>query len=201
MMRISSIAALAALALAAGCATAPRFSADVTRFHLNQPLARGAVFLEAAPGAAPGMEDRFWQVAVADGLRKAGFTLAEARVGAELIGVVAVGRATRPSAARSSPVSVGFGLGGGGSNVGGGVGVGIPLGKPRSGEIVATTLELTLRRASDATTVWEGRAIAQAPADSALAQPAQLAPQLAQALLADYPGQSGQTVRYPGGRR
>lgn len=202
MSRFRSALTLGALALlAVGCAATPRFSADVTRFHLSQPMARGAVFLEAAPGAPASMEDRFWQAAVASELQRLGFTVVDSRSAAELVGVVGVGRGTRQSATRSSPVSVGVGMAGGGSTMSGGIGVGIPLGGQRSAETVATTLELTLRRASDSTTVWEGRATSAAPAGSALAQPATLAPQLAGALLAEYPGASGQTVRYPRGSR
>jgi hypothetical protein len=195
------IAAGALALLVAGCASTPKFSADVTRFHLNQPLARGAVFVEAAPTATPTMEDRFWQAAVASELQRLGFTVADTRASAELVGVVGVGRGTRATAARSSSPSVGVGMAGGGSTVAGGLSVGIPLGGQRSGETVSTSLELALRRASDATTIWEGRAVSSAPAGSALAQPATLAPQLAGALLADFPGASGQTVRYPRGRR
>lgn len=200
-MRLGLPAALAAVALLAGCATPDRFAADVTRFHLNQPIARGAVFLEGVPGAGPGMEDRFWQGAVASELQRAGFTVAASRDSAELVGVVAVSRRTGPRLDKDPAVSVGLGVGGGGSNVGGGFGIGIPLGGQRRGEVVATTLQLTLRRASDSTTIWEGRATAEATAGSALAQPATLAPQLAGALLADFPGASGQTVRYPRTRR
>jgi hypothetical protein len=195
------LAAGALALLVVGCASTPKFSADVTRFHLDQPLARGAVFIEAVPGATPSMEDRFWQAAVASELQRLGFTVADARANAELVGVVGVGRGTRATASRSSSPSVGVGMAGGGSAVAGGISVGIPLGGQRSGETVSTSLELALRRASDATTVWEGRAVSSAPAGSALAQPATLAPQLAGALLAEFPGASGQTVRYPRGRR
>lgn len=197
---LAAITLAAAIALG-GCATPDRFAADVTRFHLSQPLARGTVFLEPAGGAQVGPEERLWLDAVGAELRRAGFALAATREAAELVGVVGVARSTRQGPARSSPVSIGVGMGGGGRNVGGGVGVNVPVGKPRSSEVAGTTLTLDLRRASDATTVWEGRAITSASAGSALAQPANLAPQLARALLEGFPGESGRTVRYPPGRR
>jgi hypothetical protein len=204
MRRASSIPAamLLAAALALGaCATSERFSADVTRFHLGQPLARGSVFLETTGGGAVGPADRLWLDAVGAELRRQGFALAPTRDAAELVGVVGVARSSRQGPARSSPVSIGVGMGGGGRNVAGAVGVNVPVGSPRSSEIAGTTLTLDLRRASDATTVWEGRAITSASTGSRLAQPATLAPQLARALLDGFPGDSGRTVRFPPGRR
>jgi hypothetical protein len=59
---------IAAAALAAGCATGPRVQtgADVTRFHLGQPIARGSIAIEPLR-AEEGGSLQFSQIAAAVG--------------------------------------------------------------------------------------------------------------------------------------
>jgi malate/lactate dehydrogenase len=56
-------------------------------------------------------------------------------------------------------------------------------------------LEVGIRRRSDATVFWEGRAVTEAPTGSAQAAPAAAVARLAPALFQDYPGESGRTIR------
>lgn len=201
-MRLHPFAALAALALAAGCATTPRPGADVTRFHLNAPIARAAVFVEPADAAeTQGLAYRQYADTVAARLASAGFTPVPNRADAELLAVVSYARSTREglTSGRGSGVTVGVGAGGGGGGFGLGGGISIPIGKKRRATDTAVdTLSLALRRKSDQSTIWEGRAVTEAAADTG---PAATVPLLADALLADFPGPSGATTRYPPRRR
>jgi hypothetical protein len=187
--------ALVALTLLAACAS-NRFAADVTRFHLAPSVARGSVFLVPMdPAAAGTLEFQSYASAVAAELGKVGFAVTDQRAAAELIGVVGAGQTTREGPPKSSPVSIGVGGGTFGRNVGIGVGTTFGVGKPKSSDIALNTLQLRLRRASDATVIWEGRAVAEAAMTSRYGPLASAVPALANALLRDFPGKSGQTVR------
>ena len=187
----------ASLALAAaalfGCATAN--PTQVTRFHLGQPIARGAITLEPLdPRANGSLEYKADEDAVAAQLVKLGFTVQPGLRTSEQVAVVDVQRAVRPSYGGGSRFSIG--LGGGSFGRGGGVGGGVqvPVGKPRSNEVAQTTLHVMLKRRSDGSTVWEGRAVSEARTGTAADAPGPLVQRLATALFADFPGVSGRTV-------
>ncbi len=185
--------ALAACALLAGCATYDS-GVDVTRFHLEQPAARGTVFLEPAMLEDVGtLEFRTYASVVAAELRETGFDVTSDRMAAELLGTIDIAQASREALARRSPVTVGVGGGTGGR--GGGIGIGTTFGLGGSGndEVTETMLALRLLRLSDESVIWEGRAITESGDDTSVAD---VLPDLADALLRDYPGESGQTVTY-----
>ena len=74
-----------------------------------------------------------------------------------------------------------------------GVGIGINLsGRPK--DMVTTELQVQIRRRSDSTMIWEGRAITQAREGTPAAQPGMAAQKLASALIGGYPGESGRTI-------
>ncbi len=187
--------ALAALLLAGACTT-DRFAADVTRFHLNQPVAKGSVYLQPLnPSAAGGLEFRTYADAVGAELREAGFTPVASLAQAEIIGLIDYGQSTREGLRERSPISIGIGGGTFGRNVGIGVGTTFGLGKGRSNNVNVNMLALQLKRRSDSSVIWEGRAMAEAREGSAVASLGTAVPKLADALLSGYPGPSGQTVR------
>lgn len=186
---------LLALALLAGCAS-NQFAADVTRFHMTAPESRGPVFIEPADAAVAGtLEYQNYAGAVAAALRKTGFEIADTRTAAAIFGTISYGQATREEAAKRSPFTIGIGGGSIGRNVGVGVGTTFGVGEKKGGEINVNTLALQLKRA-DGTVVWEGRAISEASSDSTYGPLSSAVPELANALLRDFPGTSGQTVRY-----
>jgi len=188
---------LLTLAMLAACTTSERFAADVTRFHMAPPGARGAVFLEPMQAAtATSLEYQNYAGAVANELRDAGFTIADTRSAAEILGIISYAQATREAARKSSPVSIGIGGGTFGGDVGVGVGTSIGVGGKKGGEVNVNTLALQLKRVSDMTVVWEGRAVAEASSDSPYGPLSTAIPELADALLRDFPGTSGQTVTY-----
>lgn len=183
-----SFAILATLAVLAACGSTSerRGSAqsglEVTRFHLGGVVASGEVVLEPrfvnpiAPASSFGVD----AAAVATELRRLGFTTGD-RPGSEFIATVDVAAGTpvqlaarapaRSQAAPTTPVTPG---------------------------VAASTanqaqLHVELKRRSDGSTVWEGRAREPLAAGAAVS-PA-LVQRLASALFRDFPGESGRTIR------
>lgn len=191
------LAALGASLVLAGCASTGGGPAQVTRFHLGQPIAPADIAIEPRPGAGPrGPEFETYAGIVAAELTRLGFRPAGGLAGSEMVAVVDVTRGGREGRPRGSGLSVG--LGGGTGGYGGGVGVGggisFPIGKSRSGEVVGTMLSVQLKRRSDGTVIWEGRARSEAPAGSAAADPDQAVRRLATVLFQGFPGESGRTI-------
>lgn len=192
------LAALLALPLAA-CATAVP-PVEVTRFHINDPARSGTISVEEMPGNGDlSLEFRTYAAAISQEWQRVGFTPASDGARSDYVALVAFERSFRPGGVDRSgkPVSVGVGGGIGGSGGRGysglGVGVGINLsGKPK--DIVTTQLHVQLRRRSDSTTIWEGRATTEARQGTPAGQPALAAQKLAAALIGGYPGESGRTI-------
>jgi hypothetical protein len=192
-MSIRPRSLLMASLLALGACATPSAPIEVTRFHLGEVNERGTVVVEPAPGAPSGMEFGIYANAVANELTRLGFAQVDG-VGQSLyVAVVDVRTSTRERAGGGSPVSIGIGgsTGGWHSGVGGGVSFG--LGGRRGGLWVGTELSVQLKRRSDQTVVWEGRARGEAPERESAA----LAGRLANGLFRDFPGQSGRTISVP----
>lgn len=174
--------------LALGACMTPTAPTEVTRFHLGQVNERGTVAVEPAPNAPAGMEFGMYARAVEQELNRIGYAPVDG-VGQSLyVAVVDVRSGTRERQ-RNSPVSIGVGGGTGGwsSGVGGGVSFGLGGG---SGLVVGTQVSVQLKRRSDQTIVWEGRARGEASERDS----AGLAQRLAAALFRDFPGESGRTI-------
>ena len=179
----------AALALAA-CTTATRPVADVTRFYLAVPPARSTVAVVAAdPGAATSLQWSNDQAAIAQRLAAAGFAPAPPAT-AELLASVRVTQMMREGVPKPPPFSIGIGGGSFGRNVGVGGGVTLPVGRSTPTQVRQTEMFMQLLRRADRTVVWEGRATAY---DDGTGAP--IVPRLAGAMLRDFPGQSGRSVR------
>ena len=185
--------ALAATLAVAGCASNPGI--EVTRFHLGQPIPSDTIELQPGPGGdANGLEFRSQAAIVAADLNNVGLHPAEGRGTSGYIGILNVGQSSQVGPPRQSPFSVGIGGFTGGSNGGIGGSVQVPIGNARSSVVLTNMLALQIRRRSENTMVWEGRAIEQAPSGSGATLTAAV-PRLSRALLKDFPGPSGQTVR------
>jgi len=193
-MPLRRLAVFTVALLLAGCA-AQVPPVQVTRFHLGQPLARGDVAVEPRnPTEANSLEFRNWAEAVSAELARLGFRLAPGVARSELVAVIDVTRAFRSEMGGGSPVSVGIGGGGFGGNVGIGGGVSFPIGKAKSRDLVMTELSVQLKRRSEGTVIWEGRARSEARAGTPYAEPSATVRRLAAALFDDFPGESGRTV-------
>lgn len=191
------ILALASLAALSGCATgasqvAP--PAQVTRTHLNQPIARATIAIEPLTATEAGsLGYQAGAAALARQLTRLGWTLAPpGSTASEQVATVRVAQGVGAPGG-GSPVSVG--IGGGAGSHGGGVGAGIsvPLGR-RAGPTVLTSMEVRIRRRSDGSAIWEARGAVPAPGGSADAQLTAAAEKLAFAMFQDFPGESGRTI-------
>jgi hypothetical protein len=196
MLKKIACSSLLALSLAA-CATAVP-PVEVTRFHIDNPARSGSIAVEEMAGNPDvGLEFRTYSAAVDQELQRVGFSRAGEGVKSDYVALVGFRRTFREPndyGANGKPVSVGVGgaVGSGGYS-GLGLGIGINLsGKPK-GQVV-TELQVQIRRRSDSTTIWEGRAQTQAREGTPASQPGLAAQKLAAALIGGYPGESGRTI-------
>ena len=183
------------LALAA-CASGPP-SAEVTRFHLGQPISRGIITVEPLAGRdQSSLEFTTYANAIGAELARVGFDVQPSLKGSELVAVADVARGVRPSiGGQRSPVTVGIGGGSFGGNVGVGLGTSFGLGKAKSNDVESTMLSVQIKRRSDSTVIWEGRA--QMEDRGNRISPDVEVGRLARALFQDFPGESGRTVTVP----
>ena len=164
--------ALVVAASLAGCSTSGgrdtrAGGTDVTSFHLGQPIARGQVAVEPfdpADANMPGFAS--YASAVQGQLTRLGWTLAPVAAKSEQVALIDVQQGSRSTLA---------------GRVGGATGLG-------AGTAAATLLEVRIRRRSDGTVIWEGRAISDTPSATSVES-------LAAALFRDFPGDSGRTIR------
>lgn len=203
---IAMAIALPALALT-GCATTAGGPVQVTRFHLGAPVVTGTLVVEPASGGSPAsLEFKTYAAAVQTELMNYGYGAPPANDSGQFLAVVGFTRTTEEDGpAQRSGVSIGLGGGGftgGGGRRGGGGGVGLglgggvsfPIGKPKQHYMILTELAVQIKRRSDGTVVWEGRARTAAPETAAAAQADIAAHKLASALFRGFPGESGRTI-------
>lgn len=164
--------------------------ADVTRFHLGPLLEMTGKRLTVRPARPEleGLEFSRHAARVGNELGRHGFTPAgegEADIVALLdysVGQIEV--------ERDSPLRIGLGAGGFGRNVGGGAGLSFPVGGGSS-TVWVRRIDLVLTDAVSGVRLWEGRAVSEGKVEDLDF----VLPLLAEALLADFPGESGRTVR------
>lgn len=178
----------------AGCQTAVA-PVEVTRFHIGDQTGRGTIAVEPLTlSDDTSIEYRTYAAAVGQELQRLGFS-EQSGTGSQYIASVNYMRGVRDRLDQGrSPVSVGVGGATGSYGSGVGVGIGIDLSGPPK-PIVTTQLNVQIKRRSDMSVIWEGRAITQAKEGSPAAQPGMAAAKLAGALFRDFPGVSGRTIR------
>lgn len=175
---------------------------EVTRFHTPESLAGaqpGPIALITGNGfEGSDLEARAWLDAVGAALAEQGFTIDPAATRVARVTLTQKTFKDDPSSSKSG-VSVGVGVGSGGgyygrgSGVNLGLGLGFLLGGKKSRERLITTLEVVFEDAAG-THLWEGRAQTNLKASAKDAQPAKLAPEMAEALFSGFPGESGATI-------
>jgi hypothetical protein len=182
------------LAVLAGCA-AQLPETRVTRFHLGQPIAPAQISVEPRdPTLAKELEFQSYARIVQGELTKKGFAPAIDLAKSELVAVVNVNRSWLPIGAPRAPLTIGIGGASFGGGVGLGGGVSFPVGKPRQSLEVATLLTIQIKRRSEGTVIWEGRAQTEARDGTPYAAPEAAIARLADAMFRDFPGPSGQTI-------
>lgn len=195
MKAASAILSTALLLSLGACATTP--SANVLRFHQNQPMERGTIYLRPAnPQMAGGLEFQAQANAVATQLQAQGFTVVSTPQTAQFTAIVNVETTERMAPARQSGLSIGIGGGFSSGNVGVGTSVNVPVGgQPRADVATTTTLSVAIVSNPGNQSVWEGRS--SLGTDAGGQQGTTLTPVLAKTLFTDFPGPSGQTVSVP----
>jgi hypothetical protein len=189
------VIALAAASLAGCAASTVSGPVEVTRFHLGAPLERGTITVEPMQGGGPpSLEFSTYAGAVQAELLQSGYSEAPPHSNGQYLAVVGFTRTTVEGAPRPAPFSVGIGGGSYGGGVGLGGGVSFPIGKRKSRYVVATELSVQIRRRSDGTVIWEGRAQTQADDRAPEAQASVAAGKLAHALFLGFPGESGRSI-------
>ncbi|HEY1603993.1 MAG TPA: DUF4136 domain-containing protein [Allosphingosinicella sp.] len=192
--------ALLIAAALAGCATnpgeGPRPGTQATRFHLGEPIARGPIAIEAAvPAETNTPEFRAYADIVARHLTQLGWPVVNGVGNSEQVAIVNVQQSSLAEM-RRPPVTIGIGGGSYGWHGGVGGGVAFPVGGGAR-PLVGTLLEVRIKRRSDGTVFWEGRASIVARPGGPDAQPVPAVEKLANLLFQDFPGDSGRTITAP----
>ncbi len=151
--------------------------------------------IAAAPGLdATSLEFAVYADAVEQELTELGYRVVEQ--GGQQTAMIAIGSSIADAGGRRSPVSVGAGGSTGTYGSGVGLGVGINLGS-LSGpppERIEREIFVALKSNEMTTNLWEGRATMVATTNSDYAADAAAAARMADALFADFPGHSGETI-------
>ena len=180
-------AILLALALA-GCASTARDGPrsgglEVARFHLGEPIARSQIAIEPFDKAdANRPEFPAYAAAVARQLTRLGWTVVNGGGPTEQLALIDLEQGSRESIADLTAARIGRS-------------VSPTRGEGSSANITASLLEVAIRRRSDGTVFWEGRAVAEARTGSPEAARTAVVERLAEALFRDFPGESGRTIR------
>ncbi|HEX2762604.1 MAG TPA: DUF4136 domain-containing protein [Allosphingosinicella sp.] len=157
---------------------------EVARFHLGaQPMAHAQIALmpfDKDDAARPGFADV--AAAVSRQLIRLGWTVVPTTSQSEQIALIDFEQGNREAISALTAGRIGRGVAPG------------PQGGPSAGR-TATLLEVAIRRRSDGTVFWEGRAVTEAPTGSAATAPAAASDRLATALFRDFPGESGRSIR------
>ena len=165
----------------AGCATmksddGAAGGTEVTRLHLGQPIARSQIAIEAFDQADANMpEFGNYSASVQRQLARLGWTVVNTLGQSEQVALIDVEQGSRAA------------LQGRGMRIGAGAGAAASAG----GDAMATMLEIRIKRRSDGSVIWEGRALS----DAGTTDRAATVDRLADALFRDFPGESGRTIR------
>ena len=172
----------------AGCSTSgggggSAGGAEVARFHLGEQVARSQIAIEPFDRAdSNSAEWPAYAAAVERHLTRLGWTVVRTVGQSEQVALIDVTQGSREAIAAQTSARIGRGLAPSAS-------------AGSSAGIVATLLEVGIKRRSDGTVFWEGRAVDEARTGSAQAASQAAVERLAAALFRDFPGESGRTIR------
>ncbi len=176
-------ASLAACASGGGGKRPAGGGLEVARFHLGEPVARAQIAIEPFDKAdANRPEFPAYAAAVGRQLSRLGWTVVPTTTGSEQIALIDLEQGSREAIAALSAARIGRG-----------VSATLPAGT--SADVTASLLEVAIRRRSDGTVFWEGRAVGEARTGSPQAARTAVVERLAEALFRDFPGELGRTIR------
>lgn len=198
-MKHAALTLIAACVLVAGCATPAYVSpVEVTRFVGDAPsnLAQGTIEIAASPAMdSDSLEFAAYADAVGRELASLGYTIVP--TGGDHIAMIDLESFISESERQRGGVGVGAGGSTGRYGSGVGVGVGINLNSLISGpppETIERQVFVAIQPADGGANLWEGRASMNATSNSDYSSEAAAASRLANALFADFPGNSGETI-------
>lgn len=172
----------------AGCSTSgggggSAGGVEVARFHLGEQVARSQIAIEPFDRAdSNSAEWPAYAAAVERHLTRLGWTVVRTVGQSEQVALIDVTQGGREAIAAQTSARIGRSLAPSAS-------------AGSSAGIVATLLEVGIKRRSDGTVFWEGRAVDEARTGSAQAASQAAVERLAAALFRDFPGESGRTIR------
>jgi hypothetical protein len=146
-----------------------------------------------APGTSVPLEFRSYAAVVSQDLARHGFRPVESGPTAYLA-ILRVEQTTRAGIASPPPFRIGIGGGTSSGNVGIGGSVNVPVGQPRNNDLRVNVVSVRIRRQSDDSAVWEGRAVQEIAARQQGSSLSAAVPVLSRALFAEFPGESGRVV-------
>lgn len=180
---IAMAALLASCSTGGGSKSAQTQGIDVARFHLGEQVARAQIAIEPFDRADSNSPDfPVYAAAVERELTRLGWTVVRTVGQSEQVALIDVTQGSREAIA---PLTT--------ARIGRNIAATTPTGS--SAGVVATLLEVGIKRRSDGTLFWEGRAVGEARTGSPLAAPEAAVNRLASALFRDFPGESGRTIR------
>ena len=160
--------------------------ADVARFHSNQPINRGTLFIQPVEASmANNLEFRTHAESVAVEMRRLGFQTVPDASQAQYVATLDIAQTdgttvTRPGLTVGVPVGPAV--------------IATPVGRgPRNATERTTTVAVVIQRQADGAKIWEGRASKTANAGDQGATLTWAVPALAGALFTDFPGKPGVT--------
>ena len=156
---------------------------DVARFHLGEPVARAQIAVEPfdkADGNRP--EFPAYAAAVGRQLSRLGWTVVPTTAQSEQIALIDLEQGSREAVAAHTAARIGRG-----------VSATVPA--DGAADRIASLLEVAIRRRSDGTVFWEGRAVSEARTGSPESARIAAVERLSEALFRDFPGESGRTIR------
>ena len=181
ILAASSIALMLALSACSGGTYA-----DVARFHTNQQINRGTLFIQPTdPAIANNLEFRTHAESVAVEMRRQGFQTVPDAAQAQYIATLDITQTdgttvTRPGTTVGVPIGPAV--------------IATPVGRgPRNATERTTTIGVQIKRQADGNQVWEGRASKTANAGEQGATLTWAVPVLSEALFRDFPGKPGAT--------
>jgi len=171
--------------LAAGCASGRAgggSGVELARFHLGEPIARAQIAIEAFDeGDERRPEYPLYAAALERELTRLGWTVVRTLGQSEQVALIDVEQGSGNRIAALSGARIGRGRS-------------ASTAASSDATITATLLEVGIKRRSDGTLFWEGRAVGQARTGSEAAAPGPAADRLAAALFRDFPGESGRII-------
>jgi hypothetical protein len=180
---IALAALLASCSTGSGTRSARSDGIDVARFHLGEQVARAQIAIEPFDRADSNSPDfPVYAAALERELTRLGWTVVRTVGQSEQVALIDVTQGSREAIAPLTTARIGRNLA-----------ATTPTGS--SAGVVATLLEVGIKRRSDGTLFWEGRAVGEAKTGSPLASPEAAVNRLATALFRDFPGESGRTIR------